>query len=91
MDTKHLTAALAVARHRSFTAAARELYMAQSTLSRQVNALERALGAPLFVRGLRTVSLTQQGEAFLPEAERVLEALARAQTAVATRTLVSQR
>lgn len=83
MDTKHLRAALAVARHCSFTRAAQELYMAQSTLSRQVGALERDLGTTLFVRGLRRVTLTEQGAAFLPEAERVLKAVSRAQDAVA--------
>lgn len=82
MDTKHLRAAIAVARHCSFTNAARELYMAQSTLSRQVNALERHLGTELFVRGVRSVTLTNDGRAFLPEAERVLGAVARAERAV---------
>lgn len=75
MDTKHVAAAVAVARHGSFTRAASELYMAQSTVSRQVAALERELGNRLFVRRLRTVELTRHGEAFLPEAERLLEAV----------------
>lgn len=85
MDTKHLQAAITVARHGSFTRAARELYMAQSTLSRQVLALERHLGTELFVRGLRSVSLTRGGEAFLPEAERVLDAVACAEKAARCR------
>jgi DNA-binding transcriptional LysR family regulator len=72
MDTRHLTAAVAVARHRSFTLAARELFMAQSTVSRQVSSLERELGRPLFVRNLRSVDLTPEGDAFLPEAEKIL-------------------
>ena len=85
MDTKHLKAVIAVARHGSFTRAARELYMSQSTLSRQVMALERELGAELFVRGLPAVSLTDEGQAFLREAERVLEAVARAEEAAGRR------
>lgn len=72
MDTRHLSAAVAVARHGSFTLAAREMFMAQSTVSRQVSALERDLGAPLFVRKPRTVELTPEGRAFLPRAEQVL-------------------
>jgi DNA-binding transcriptional LysR family regulator len=76
MDTRHLAAAVAVARHGSFTAAAAELFMAQSTVTRQVAALERELGCALFVRGARLVGTTAAGEAFLPEAWRVLEALA---------------
>lgn len=56
--------------------------MAQSTLSRQVDALERELGAVLFVRGGRGVTLTAAGAAFVPEAELVLAAAARAEAAV---------
>jgi DNA-binding transcriptional LysR family regulator len=73
VDTRYLRAALAVAEHGSFTRAARALFMAQSTLSRQVIALERYLGSELFVRGPRTVELTPRGQAFLPHARQVLE------------------
>ena len=82
MNTKHLKAALALARHGSFTKAARELYVAQSTLSRHVAALERELGAALFVRGLDSVTPTRAGTAFLSEAQAVLEATERARAAV---------
>lgn len=75
MDTRHLRAAVAVARHRSFTLAASELFMAQSTVSRQVSSLERELGRRLFVRNLRSVDLTLEGRAFLPEAEKILDAV----------------
>jgi DNA-binding transcriptional LysR family regulator len=85
VDTRHLKAVVAVARLGSFTGAALGLFMAQSTVSRQVAAVERQLGADLFVRGLRTVELTAVGEAFLPEAERVLEAVARAEEVVRER------
>ena len=84
MDTKHVRAALAVARHRSFTQAARELFVDQSTLSRQVGALERELGALLFVRGIRSVSLTSAGEAFVPRAVAILRAVEDATEAVRT-------
>jgi DNA-binding transcriptional LysR family regulator len=77
MDTRHVAAAVAVARTGSFTRAAEELFMAQSTVSRQVAALERELGRQLFVRRLRHVELTPHGRAFLPEAERLLEAVRR--------------
>jgi DNA-binding transcriptional LysR family regulator len=78
MDTRHVRAAVAVARHGSFTKAAAELFMAQSTVSRQICSLERELGKPLFIRGLRAVELTAEGQAFMPEAHRLLEAVARA-------------
>jgi DNA-binding transcriptional LysR family regulator len=82
MDTRHLRAAVTVARCGTFTQAAQELYMAQSTLSRQVLALERELGVTLFVRGPRSVALTDRGEAFMPQAEAVLRAVAGAEAAV---------
>ena len=85
MDTRHLRAALAVAEHGSFTKAAKALFMAQSTLSRQVAALERGLGAHLFVRGPRNVSLTDGGKAFLPHAENVIEQVQKAEQAVKNR------
>lgn len=81
MDTKLVRAALALAEHGSFTLAARAMFMAQSTLSRQVSALERELGVVLFVRGMDGVSVTVRGRAFMVEAERVLEAVARAEDA----------
>ena len=52
---------LAAARHLSFTQAAAELCLSQSAISRQVHSLERALGTPLFVRGVRSLSLTEAG------------------------------
>jgi DNA-binding transcriptional LysR family regulator len=73
---------VAVADAGSFTAAARALYMSQSTLSRQVAALERQLGAQLFDRGLRSVTLTPHGQAFLPHARRLLEEVAKAERVV---------
>ncbi|WP_332675552.1 LysR substrate-binding domain-containing protein [Aromatoleum sp.] len=52
---------VAAARHLSFTRAAEELFLTQSAISRQVQALEAALGVPLFVRGIRSLALTPAG------------------------------
>ncbi len=54
----------AAGRRLSFTLAADELFVTQSALSRQVKALEDALGVPLFVRGHRALALTPAGAAF---------------------------
>jgi LysR family transcriptional regulator, glycine cleavage system transcriptional activator len=51
----------AVARRLSFSAAAEELHLTQSAISRQIKALETELGAPLFNRGTRKVELTAAG------------------------------
>lgn len=54
----------AAGRTLSFTRAAAELFVTQSALSRQVKALEDALGVALFERGHRKLALTPAGEAF---------------------------
>jgi DNA-binding transcriptional LysR family regulator len=59
-----LTGFEAAGRLLSFTRAAQELFVTQSALSRQVQALEAALGVPLFLRGHRSLSLTPAGIAF---------------------------
>lgn len=60
---------VAAARHLSFTRAADELCLTQSAISRQVQALESALGAPLFVRGVRSLALTAAGQRLAAAAE----------------------
>jgi len=55
----------AVARRLSFRAAAEELFLTQSAISRQIQSLEEELGAPLFSRGTRHVALTADGSALL--------------------------
>lgn len=55
----------AVARRLSFSAAADELHLTQSAVSRQIRGLEDELGATLFHRGTRHVELTGVGTALL--------------------------
>ncbi|MDQ4117488.1 MAG: LysR family transcriptional regulator, partial [Actinomycetota bacterium] len=64
----------AVAETGSFTAAARRLHVAQSSLSRTVAALERRFGVELATRDARGVALTPAGEAFRSAAQAILEA-----------------
>jgi LysR family glycine cleavage system transcriptional activator len=52
----------AAARRLSFSAAADELCLTQSAISRQIKALEEELGAPLFLRAARRVELTMAGQ-----------------------------
>jgi DNA-binding transcriptional LysR family regulator len=81
VDTRHVQAALAVERLGTFTAAARALFMAQSTLSRQIGSLERELGLALFVRGASQASPTEAGVRFLVEAKKVMAAVDAAERA----------
>ncbi|MEU4036690.1 LysR family transcriptional regulator [Streptomyces collinus] len=74
LDPRLLHAFLAVAEELHFTRAAARLYVAQQALSRDVRRLERELGAELFLRTTRQVTLTADGERLLPHARRVLAA-----------------
>jgi len=62
----------------SFTRAAEELFVTQSALSRQIQALEAALGVALFVRRHRALALTGAGHAYHREISTLLGALAAA-------------
>lgn len=82
MELRHLRHFIALAEERNFTrAAARELIV-QSGLSSSIRALEKDVGALLFIRGTRPVRLTSEGEALLPAARHTLDAAEAAQQAV---------
>ena len=74
---------LAAAKHGSFSGAADELHLTQPGVSEQVRRLEAELGIPLFNRVGRGVVLTSAGRAFLPRAEEVVGAAARASESMA--------
>src|SRR6187401_1611801 len=52
------------ARHLSFTRAAAELFLTQSAVSRQIQALEAYLGLALFERRHKALALTDSGQAY---------------------------
>jgi len=70
----------AAARHLSFTKAGEELFLTQSAISRQVQALEEQLGTKLFHRRTRALLLTDAGQRYLQAVRGALDAL-RAATA----------
>ena len=65
----------AAARHLSFTKAAAELFLTQSAISRQVQALEEAMGVALFQRRHRALLLTDAGQLLRCTATEVLDQL----------------
>ncbi|WP_254885966.1 LysR family transcriptional regulator [Streptomyces sp. NA02950] len=83
MELRQLEYFVAVAEERHFTKAAQRMMVSQSGLSASVRALERELGAPLFVRTTRSVELTGAGRALLLEANRTLAGARAAREAVA--------
>ena len=70
-----IEAFLEVARLQNLSRAAASLYLTQPTLTARLQALESRLGATLFERSRRGMHLTEAGEAFLPYAERAVQAL----------------
>lgn len=72
MELRHLKYFVAVAECLNFTEAARQLHVAQPSISQQIADLEKELGTVLMVRNNRTVRLTAAGEVFLKEAREVL-------------------
>jgi DNA-binding transcriptional LysR family regulator len=72
MEFRHLRTIEAVARHRSFTRAAEELFLAQSAISQQIRRLEAEIGVQIFRRSSRSVEVTPEGELILAHAKRVL-------------------
>ena len=69
MDWEALRIFLHTAEHRSLSAAAAGLRLSVPTLARRIEALEHAIGAPLFRRTPRGLALTESGEALRRRAE----------------------
>ena len=72
MDIRTMQYYLAVVREGTISAAAQALHVAQPSLSRQMKELEEELGAPLFVRGNRKITLTEEGMVLRKRAEEMV-------------------
>ncbi len=75
LDWNDLKYFVAVARHGSTLAAARALKVNQSTVQRRLAELERRVGQPLVRRHPTGYRLTEFGEALLPHAQRIEQAV----------------
>ncbi|HYW50236.1 MAG TPA: LysR family transcriptional regulator, partial [Gemmatimonadaceae bacterium] len=73
MDTTLLLAFAQTADAGSLSRAARDLELSQPSLTAQIQRLEKHLGAALFDRHARGVTLTDAGRALYPRARRILE------------------
>lgn len=75
MDTRQLEYFVAVARTSSFSRAAQEQFVTQTTVSYHISLLEKELGVKLLERDSKTVSLTPAGTAYLAKAQAILREL----------------
>ncbi len=73
MNSEELKTFVFLSKVKNFTLAAEQLYIAQSTVTNRISELEKEVGRKLFIRGSKTVKLTEAGEIFLRYAERILE------------------
>ena len=73
MEIRILRSFLAVAREQSISGAARALHISQPSLSRQIMELEEEVGATLFLRGNRKITLTDQGMLLRKRAEQIVD------------------
>lgn len=83
LEPSWLTTFLAVAEHLNYTRAAEALYLTQPAVSRQMQALQRAVGVPLVEQVGKALALTDAGHAFRQEAQRLRGDLARAAEVIA--------
>ena len=72
MEIKQLETFVSVAKNLSFSKAAEELYLSQSTVSVDIGSLEKSLGVQLLIRNSKEVSLTNAGFDFLAYAKKIL-------------------
>lgn len=83
MDTKALEMFAHVVKHGSFAAAARDLNIDPSSISRVIAATEEELGVRLFQRTTRQLSLTEAGSVYFERIEPLIEEIRQARDAAA--------
>lgn len=86
MNTEQLKCFVLVAKNLNFAKAAEALFITQPAVTKQINSLEKELGAKLFIRTTRHVELTPAGMIFYEDANEILAKLHLATTRVKSQT-----
>jgi DNA-binding transcriptional LysR family regulator len=81
-DLNDTLAFIRVVEDGSFTAAARELRLPKTTISRRIRELEQRLGAQLLHRTTRRLSLTEAGSVYFQQCRQIPQTLADAEASV---------
>ena len=72
MNTTQLECFVSLASTLNFAKTAEQVYLTQPAVTKEIQSLESELSAKLFIRTTRSVSLTDVGRQFLPEANSIL-------------------
>ena len=78
MRLEYIKSFIGVVNYKSFSLAAKYLYLSQPTISTHIKQLENELGVQLLVRSTKDVLLSEEGKAFYPYALQLLETESRA-------------
>ncbi|MGN1388024.1 MAG: LysR family transcriptional regulator [Bulleidia sp.] len=79
MDLAYIREFVALASSLSYSETAERMHISQSALSRHIQALEKELGEPLFIRSTRKMVLSDLGNRLLPFAEDITESAEQAE------------
>ena len=90
MNVDHLKLFVRISATLNISLAGKDLNLSPAVSSSYMNKLEETLGVKLIHRTTRKVSLTEEGKAFLPHAEDVLNSVATARAAVGSGTITPQ-
>lgn len=72
MNIDYLEAFMYVVQLESIHKAAKALYLSQPTVTARIKTLERDLDIELFLRKGRSLTLTEEGKAFIPYADQII-------------------
>ena len=73
MNLDQIRSLVSVVNNKSFSLAAKELYLSQPTISMHIKTLEKELGEQLLTRSTKDIVLTDSGMIFFPYAVRILK------------------